>query len=124
MLGRHQFAQRLRRKMRGAVLSNVASRGRSATDASIHQIDPVAVLVPEDSLDLEAALELASEMQVPVLPRGAGSSRCGQTVGEALVIDFSRHFNKVLRLDRVAATVEVEPGVVLDQLNAVLRGHG
>ena len=85
--------------MRGAVFSDAASRGRYATDASIYQIDPVAVLVPEDMTDVEAALELCRELAVPVLPRGAGTSQCGQTVGAALVIDYSKHLNRVLRFE-------------------------
>lgn len=124
VLSRHAFAQRLRRRVRGAVLTDAASRGRYATDASIYQVDPVAVLIPEDFVDLEAALELANAMEVPVLPRGAGSSLCGQTVGEALVIDCTPHLNKVQRVDLTAGNAEVEPGVVLDQLNAGLRSQG
>ena len=63
------------------------------------------------------------ELGVPVLPRGAGTSQCGQTVGAALVIDNSKHLNRIVALDREARTVTVEPGVVLDQLNAHLRPH-
>ena len=61
---------------------------------------------------------------MPVLPRGAGSSQCGQTVGAALVIDHSKHLNRIVALDKEAMTVTVEPGVVLDQLNAWLKPHG
>jgi FAD/FMN-containing dehydrogenase/Fe-S oxidoreductase len=124
MLERHHLAQRLRRRVRGAVYSDAASRGRYATDASIYQIDPVAVLVPEDMTDVEAALELCRENSVPVLPRGAGTSQCGQTVGAALVIDYSKHINRLLRFDPAARTVDVEPGLVLDHLNAQLKGKG
>ena len=124
VLSRHDLAQRLRRRVRGAVLSDAASRGRYATDASIYQIDPVAVLVPEDMTDVEAALELCAELSVPVLPRGAGTSQCGQTVGAALVIDYSKHINQISGFDPAAKTVEVEPGVVLDHLNALLKAKG
>ena len=61
---------------------------------------------------------------MPVLPRGAGSSQCGQTVGAALVIDHSKHLNRIVAMDKEAMTVTVEPGVVLDQLNAWLKPHG
>lgn len=124
VLSRHDLAQRLRRRVRGAVLSDAASRGRYATDASIYQIDPVAVLVPEDITDVEAALELCRELSVPVLPRGAGSSQCGQTVGAALVIDCSKNINQISELNLSANTIDVEPGVVLDQLNAQLKAKG
>ncbi|MEZ5650098.1 MAG: FAD-linked oxidase C-terminal domain-containing protein [Burkholderiaceae bacterium] len=103
---------------------DAAARGRYATDASIYQIDPVGVLVPRDATDVLAALEVAREQQVPVLARGAGTSQCGQTVGEALVIDHTRHLNGIGAFDPDARTIEVEPGVVLDRLNAWLRPHG
>jgi len=118
------FAARLRREIRGEVLFDAASRGRYATDASIYQIDPVGVVVPQSEEDALAALAIAVAEGVPVLPRGAGTSQCGQTVGAALVIDCSRHLNRILDLDRDAATVSVQPGVVLDQLNAHLKSHG
>ena len=60
----------------------------------------------------------------PILPRGAGSSQCGQTVGEALVIDTSKYLDQIFDLDVDAATVTVQPGVVLDHLNSFLRPHG
>ncbi|HZH05516.1 MAG TPA: FAD-binding oxidoreductase, partial [Lautropia sp.] len=110
--------------MKGEVLFDAASRGRYATDASIYQIEPLGVVVPADELDVAAAMELAREMQTPVLPRGGGTSQCGQTVGPALVIDDSKHLRAVTAFDREAMTVEVQPGVVLDQLNAWLKPHG
>jgi FAD/FMN-containing dehydrogenase/Fe-S oxidoreductase len=123
-LERSRLAQRLRRVLRGDVLFDAASRGRYATDASIYQADPVGVVVPADEADVVAAIDLAREMKVPILPRGAGTSQCGQTVGEALVIDNSRHLNKVLAFDADARTVTVQPGMVLDHLNAFLKPHG
>ncbi len=121
---RNRLARRLRRVIRGEVLIDRAARGRYATDASIYQVDPVGVVVPLDEADVSAAIALASEMSVPILPRGGGTSQCGQTVGAALVIDNSKHLNQVIAFDRDAATVEVQPGVVLDQLNAYLKPHG
>ena len=121
---RSRLARRLRRVVRGDVLFERAARGRYATDASIYQVDPVGVVVPLDETDVSAAIALASEMSVPILSRGGGTSQCGQTVGEALVIDCSKHLNQVLAFDADAATVEVQPGVVLDQLNAYLKPHG
>ncbi len=106
------------------MLFDAASRGRYSTDASIYQVDPIGVLVPTSDADVAAALEVCRELRVPVLPRGAGSSQCGQTVGAALVIDHSKHLNRIVALDQHALTVEVEPGVVLDQLNAHLRPFG
>jgi len=121
---RSRLAQRLRRVLRGDVLFDAASRARYATDASIYQLDPVGVVVPADEADVVATIALAREMGVPLLPRGAGSSQCGQTVGEALVVDHSRRLNRIVHFDEQARTVEVQPGVVLDSLNAFLKPHG
>ncbi len=121
---RSRLAQRLRRVVRGDVLFDAASRGRYATDASIYQIDPIGVVVPRDEVDVVATLDLAREMRIPVLPRGGGTSQCGQTVGEALVIDASRSLRDVTAFDADAMTVEVQPGLVLDHLNAWLKPHG
>ncbi|HEX7081348.1 MAG TPA: FAD-linked oxidase C-terminal domain-containing protein [Gammaproteobacteria bacterium] len=115
---------RLKRELRGEVLFDRFSRGRYSTDASIYQIEPIGVVVPADANDALRALEIAADARVPVLPRGAGSSQCGQTVGEALVIDQSKRLNRILELDTKAGFVRVEPGVVLDRLNAALRPHG
>jgi FAD/FMN-containing dehydrogenase len=118
------LAARLRREVRGDVLFDAASRGRYATDASIYQIEPVGVVVPQTEEDALVALQIAREQGVPVLPRGAGTSQCGQTVGAALVIDASKHLNRMINIDTVARTAEVEPGIVLDHLNAQLRPRG
>jgi len=116
--------KRLSAECRGDVLFDIGSRGRYATDASIYQIFPIGVVVPCDEADARTALAIARELEVPVLPRGAGSSQCGQTVGEALVIDHSKSLCEIVDFDPDAMTVTVQPGVVLDQLNAYLRPHG
>ncbi|HSH48223.1 MAG TPA: FAD-binding and (Fe-S)-binding domain-containing protein [Halomonas sp.] len=115
---------RLTREMEGEVLFDDASRGRYSTDASIYQITPTGVVIPRHQDDLSVALDIARDAGVPILARGAGTSQCGQTVGEALVIDASRWLNRVIEFDPEARTVVVEPGIVLDHLNAWLRPHG
>ncbi|MEO5698862.1 MAG: FAD-binding oxidoreductase, partial [Casimicrobiaceae bacterium] len=119
-----ELARRLAAAVAGEVLFDPASRGRYSTDASIYQVEPLGVLVPRTMDDVRAALAICRDLGVPVLPRGAGSSQCGQTVGEALVIDHSKYLNRVVDCDLDAMTVTVEPGVVLDQLNAWLRPKG
>jgi FAD/FMN-containing dehydrogenase/Fe-S oxidoreductase len=116
--------RRLRGHVRGRLMFDAASRGRYATDASIYQQMPLGVFVPEDEADVEAALAVARELKLPLLPRGGGTSQCGQTVGEALVIDQSPHLRRVLGLDVAARQVTVQPGLVLDHLNAQLAPHG
>ncbi|WP_175780256.1 FAD-binding and (Fe-S)-binding domain-containing protein [Burkholderia anthina] len=117
------FAQ-LRTELRGDVHADRASRGRYATDASIYQIMPLGVVVPRDQDDLRIALDIARDRKIPVLARGAGTSQCGQTVGEALVVDNSKWLNRIVEFDAQARTVTVEPGIVLDHLNAWLKPHG
>ncbi|MEX2470385.1 MAG: FAD-linked oxidase C-terminal domain-containing protein [Pseudohongiellaceae bacterium] len=120
----HPLAQRLRRELRGEVLFDAFSRGRYSTDASIYQLMPVGVVIPADEQDVEIAVRLAAEYETPVLPRGAGTSQNGQAIGEALVIDSTRHLNKVLDIDAEARTACVQPGLVLDELNRLLKPHG
>jgi FAD/FMN-containing dehydrogenase len=119
-----ELARRLRGAVAGDVLFDSTSRGRYATDASIYQVEPIGVLVPQSVEDVRTAIAICREQNVPMLPRGAGSSQCGQTVGAALVIDHSKHLNRIGRFDPDAMTVDVEPGVVLDQLNTHLKPQG
>ncbi|MDB5902843.1 MAG: lactate dehydrogenase [Betaproteobacteria bacterium] len=118
------LAARLKREIQGEVLFDAGSRGRYSTDASIYQIEPVGVVVPQTEDDALTAFRIAIDAGVPVLPRGGGTSQCGQTVGAALVIDVSKHLNKVVAFDKAARTVTVQPGIVLDHLNAYLKPHG
>ncbi|HQT41934.1 MAG TPA: FAD-linked oxidase C-terminal domain-containing protein [Polynucleobacter sp.] len=119
-----ELAKRLRKETSGEVMTDMASRGRYATDASIYQAMPVAVLVPKTAEDIATAIQIASELNVPVLPRGGGTSQCGQTTGTALVIDNTKYFRKLLHADPEKATAIVEPGMVLDHLNSALKPHG
>jgi FAD/FMN-containing dehydrogenase/Fe-S oxidoreductase len=115
---------RLRRELRGEVLFDPGSRGRYSTDASIYQIEPLGVVVPQTADDAGLALEIAADAGVPILPRGAGTSQCGQTVGAALVVDTSKHLNRLLEVDPGSGHAWVEPGIVLDDLNARLKPLG
>ena len=119
-----RLAQRLAAETQGEVLFSPADRGRYATDASIYQVIPTGVFVPRTAGDAQVALDLCRDLRVPIVPRGGGTSQCGQTVGAGLVIDFSRHVRGVLQVDRDAATATVEPGLVLDHLNAQLKPSG
>ncbi len=101
---------RLRRELRGEVMFDAFTRGRYATDASIYQIEPLGVAVPKDKEDIAVALQIAREEGVPVLPRGGGTSQCGQTVARALVLDCSKYMQQVVALDTEARRVRVQPG--------------
>ncbi len=119
-----RLAARLRKHIEGDVLFDRFSRGRYSTDASIYQIEPIGVIIPRTIADVRAALSIAREEGIPILPRGAGTSQAGQTVGKALVIDTSRHLTQIGPIDASAQTIHVEPGVVLDRLNAHLAPQG
>ncbi|MEO5693395.1 MAG: FAD-linked oxidase C-terminal domain-containing protein [Usitatibacter sp.] len=121
---RSPLARRLAREVDGEVFFDAASRGRYSTDASIYQVTPVGVVIPRTVDAAISAMQIAVEEGVAVLPRGAGTSQCGQTVGEALVIDDSRFLNRVHEVDAESRRAVVEPGVVLDTLNAQLRSQG
>ena len=123
-LANHKIASRLSRETAGEVLFDPFSRGRYSTDASIYQIEPVGVFIPRSEDDVTCALQIARETGVPILARGAGTSQCGQTVGEALVIDNSKYLNGIIAFDPLAATLTVQPGAVLDHVNAWLKPHG
>ncbi|MBD0274254.1 MAG: FAD-binding oxidoreductase, partial [Acetobacteraceae bacterium] len=122
--GDPRLARRLERETEGEVLFGAGDRGRYATDASIYQIEPLGVLVPRRMEDVEAAMAICREEGVPVLPRGAGTSQCGQTVNRALVIDCTKHLRRVLSVDAGAGVARVEPGITLGALNDALKPSG
>ncbi len=117
-----QFGQRLRRHVEGEVLFSAADRGRYATDASIYQMEPVGVLVPRHVDDVAAAMALCREEGIPVLPRGGGTSQCGQTVNRALVIDCTKSLRNVIAVE--GDTARVQPGITLGALNDALKSSG
>jgi FAD/FMN-containing dehydrogenase/Fe-S oxidoreductase len=119
-----RLAARLAAETRGEVLFSAADRGRYATDASIYQVMPVGVFVPRSADDVKTALDICRDLKVPIVPRGGGTSQCGQTVGAGLVIDHAKHVRNILAVNAEARTTEVEPGIVLDHLNAALKTHG
>ncbi len=119
-----QLAQHLASQTQGQVLFSTADKGRYATDASIYQVMPVGVFVPRTTKDVKTALDVCRDLNVPIVARGGGTSQCGQTVGAGLVIDHSKHLRNILNLDIDERTAVVEPGIVLDHLNAALKKHG
>jgi FAD/FMN-containing dehydrogenase/Fe-S oxidoreductase len=116
--------RRLRAEITGDVLFDRFNRGRYATDASSYQIMPLGVVVPRTVAEAERAIALARNDRARVLPQGGGTSQCGQAVNDALVIDCSKHLNRLLDLDAKNRSCVVEPGIVLDDLNRQLKPHG
>ncbi|MBR0704349.1 FAD-binding protein [Bradyrhizobium diazoefficiens] len=124
MTNASSLERRLRSELTGDVLFDPFSRGRYATDASFYQIVPSGVVVPRTMEEALRALAIARDAGLKVTPRGGGTSQCGQTVNDGLVVDLSKHLNRILSLDVEGRTCVVEPGIVLDDLNRQLKKHG
>jgi FAD/FMN-containing dehydrogenase/Fe-S oxidoreductase len=118
------FLAELRLRVAGEARDDIYARTLYSTDASLYQVMPHGVLIPRHADDIQAAVEAAARWRVPLLGRGGGSSLAGQTVNTALVIDTSRWLDGVLELNTEERWVRVQPGVVLDTLNAQLAAHG
>src|ERR1700686_4264067 len=116
--------ERMAREITGDVFFDSFNRGRYATDASFYQIVPAGVVVPKTIDEALRALAIARDAGRIVTPRGGGTSQCGQTVNDGIVIDFSKHLNRIVSLDVENRTCMVEPGIVLDDLNRQLKKHG
>jgi FAD/FMN-containing dehydrogenase/Fe-S oxidoreductase len=114
----------LSRAVRGPVRFDPAHRAMYSADASNYRRVPIGVVTPVDVDDVEAAVSVCSAHDVPVLPRGAGTSIAGQAVNAAVVLDFASHLNRIESIDPEARTARVQPGVVLDKLRDAARPHG
>src|SRR5688572_27994687 len=114
----------LKKRLTGEVRFDKVSRFLYSTDASIYEIEPLGVVIPRTHEDVFATMEIARDFGVPVLPRGAGTSLAGQTVGEAVVMDMSKYLNRVLEVNTEEGWAIVEPGVVQEQLNLHLKPKG
>jgi FAD/FMN-containing dehydrogenase/Fe-S oxidoreductase len=122
--GLMKLKERLSRETTGDVLFDSFNRGRYATDASFYQIMPAGVVVPRTIDEALRSLSIARDAGRKVTPRGGGTSQCGQTINDGIVIDFSKHLNRIISLDAENRTCAVEPGIVLDDLNRQLKRHG
>ena len=119
-----ELAHELRKRVSGEVRFDAYSRLLYSTDASIYQMDPVGVVIPKDSDDVLAVMEVAAQNGVPVLPRCGGTSLAGQTVNHAIVMDFSKYMHQVLEVNQEERWARVQPGIVLDILNRHLSSMG
>jgi FAD/FMN-containing dehydrogenase/Fe-S oxidoreductase len=114
----------LRRAVEGEVRFDPYSRLLYSTDASMYQVEPIGVVIPRHAGDVQAAIEVAHRNGAALLPRGGGTSLTGQTVNRAVVLDFSRHMNRVLEVNEEELWARVEPGLVQDELNHHVRPVG
>lgn len=114
----------LRETLNGEVRFDTVSRALYSTDASVYQILPLGVVVPESREDLIAAVRIAAKHKTSVTLRGGGTSQAGQAIGTGIQIDISKYYNKILEVNAAERWCLVEPGIVLDELNAALKEHG
>ena len=111
------FIDELRKHFTGDLRQDLASRILYSTDASMYQIEPKGVAIPRTQEDLQAAVELAAQYRIPILPRGAGTSLAGQAIGDALILDCSRWLDQIVEINPEEHYAIVEPGVILSNLN-------
>ena len=111
-------------ELKGESFLDLAYRFLYATDASHYEILPLGVVYPKGKEDLERLIQIARRYRIPLIPRGAGTSLAGNAVGQGLVIDFRKHFSQILEVNLDKGYVEVQPGVVLEDLNQVLAKLG
>ena len=120
----HPIAKRLRRELAGDVRFDPMTRTLFSTDASNYQIMPIGVVFPRHAEDIRKLVEISADHSLALLPRGGGTSLAGQTVGEAIVIDFSKYMHQVLEVNADERWARIQPGVVLDNFNNVLKPDG
>ena len=121
---RQDIADELTRRVDGEVRFDPYSRLLYSTDASIYQMEPIGVVIPRTTDDVQAVVEFAAGEGLPVLPRSGGTSLAGQTVNHAIVLDFSKYLNNVLEVNAEEGWARVQPGIILEQLTRQVANHG
>jgi FAD/FMN-containing dehydrogenase len=114
----------LKANIEGEVRFDKISRALYSNDASVYQIEPAGVVIPRHREDLIRTIQICRRLRCPITMRGAGTSQAGQAIGEGVVIDTSKYFNRLLEVNADERWVRVEPGIVLDELNAQLASLG
>ena len=118
----HEF-EILKKNLQGELHVDDLLRNIYATDASVYKILPAAVAIPKSVSDLKLLVAYANKHSTSLIPRTAGTSLAGQSVGSGIIVDVSKYFNKIISLDKEAKTVTVQPGVIRDELNNYLKPY-
>ena len=118
------FINDLKLNLKGKVLNDDLSLGLYATDASVYQIKPIVIVLPKNESDVITAVKIAADHKVSILPRGAGTSLAGQTVGRSMILDFSKYLNQIIEINEKEKWVQVQPGMARDDLNSELKKYG
>ena len=113
----------IKSEIEGEVYFDDVTREIYSTDASIYRIVPLCVVTPKTIKDIKTLVQISNEYGIPILPRGGGSSLSGQTVNKAIVIDFTKHINKVVDVDKNSMTAIAQPGITIDRLNQILKSQ-
>ena len=124
MYNQQLFINDLQLNIQGEILTDDLSLGLYSTDASVYQIKPIVIVLPKDEADVITAVKIANDHKISILPRGAGTSLAGQTVGHSMILDFSKYLNQILEINVEERWVRVQPGMARDDLNIVLKQHG
>ena len=120
----HEQLAQLKASFKGDISDSALTRAQYATDASNYRVPPALVVCPRDADDVACVLEWARRWHIPITSRGGGTSTAGNSIGEGIVIDFSRYMNKILAIDPEQRTARVQPGVVMSDLQAAAASFG
>lgn len=115
---------KLQQDLEGELKYDDLTKGLYATDASVYRKIPLGAAFPKSNADIKRIIQFANEHGIGLIPRTAGTSLAGQCVGDGLVVDVSKHFTKVISVDKVKKQVTVQPGVIRDELNQYLKPYG
>ncbi len=124
MINVEDLQRELKQNLQGEVRFDAISRALYSTDASVYQIQPLGVVIPKGREDILHTIAICRRFQCPLTMRGGGTSQAGQAIGEGLLVDISKYYNRLLELNAEERWARVEPGIVLDELNAQLAPHG
>ena len=113
----------LANSLEGEVRFDTTTRALYSTDASVYQITPLGVVIPKSAVDLAVVVEGCARQRCPLTMRGGGTSQAGQSIGAGVVVDTSKYLNRILEVNVEERWARVEPGIVLDDLNAALLPH-
>ncbi len=116
--------EQLANSLEGSLLYDELHKTIYSTDASVYKMRPIAVAIPKTEQDIRTLIQFATENKISLTPRTAGTSLAGQTVGNGIIVDVSKHFTKIISFDAEKKTVTVQPGVIRDELNLFLKPHG
>ena len=120
---RREIEQDLSKLVTGEVKFDPFSRVLYSTDASIYQMEPIGVVIPKSTDDVQATVQYCSDNNIPMLPRAGGTSLAGQTVNHAVVIDFSKYLDSIIEINQEEQWARVQPGIILDQFNKQLAPY-